>query len=157
MENLANNSTMTKTPSMMKPVISKPGDAKMRDNGVSPTTGQPLKGPAATAIVKVSGDTGRGEQVELKKAISSIKPGNTVTYHGTQVQVTDGNQNSDQVKGMKNFMTKVDNGATRTEALSDTRTKFPGFQLAPIKVNPGKGSSGPSSAKGQSRQLSTAK
>lgn len=155
MDNLANHSTMTKAP--MKPIITKPGDTKFRDNGISPTTGQPLKGPAATAIVKVSGDTGRGEQVDLKKATSMIKPGNTVIYHGTQIQVTEGNQNSDQVKGMKNFITKVDQGANRTEALSDTRTKFPGFQLAPIKVNPGKGSSAPSSGRDRSPSMSTAK
>lgn len=140
----------------MKPVITNKMDtkstaSKARDNGVSPTSGQPLKGPAATAIVKMTGDSGRGEQVDLKKAISSIKPGNTITYHGTQVQVTEANQNSDQVKGMKNFITQVDKGANRTEALSDTRTKFPGFKLAPKQAPMGKGSSQGSSASARSR------
>ena len=140
METLAKTSTTDMKPKAL--------DTK---HGISPTTGQPLKGPASTAIVKMPGDTGKGQQVDLKKAIDSVKPGNTVTYHGTQVQITEANQNTDQVNGMKNFMQKIEKGSTRAEALSDTRTKYPKFQLAPKKPTPGKSSSVGSSAGTRSR------
>ena len=100
------------------------------------TDGTPMKngnGLAKTALVV---QDGKASQMPLKSASDALKPGNTVTFAGTKVAVTDANKNTDQVRGLKMMIDRAEAGDTRAQAISATTKKFPDFKAAPNTSTP---------------------